>query len=139
VLVFLPGTPEIHRLRNLLEPTLSASEADLHALYGDLDLAAQQRVLEPAPAGRRKLILATNLAETSLTIPGVRVVVDTGLERRSLFDPSTGMQRLATMRISQASAVQRAGRAGRTAPGSAWRLWGESAQPTLAPQTGRKS
>lgn len=135
VLVFLPGTPEIHRLRNLLETTLHAADTDIHCLYGDLDLAAQQRVLEPAPAGRRKVILATNLAETSLTIPGVRVVVDAGLERRSLFDPNTGMERLETVRISQASAAQRAGRAGRTAPGNVWRLWGEGAQSTLAPQT----
>ena len=135
VLVFLPGTPEIHRLRNLLEPALRPSEVELHLLYGDLDLAAQQRVLEPARAGRRKVILATNLAETSLTIPGVRVVVDSGLERRSLFDPSTGMARLETVRISQASSAQRAGRAGRTAAGVAWRLWGEGAQSTLAQQT----
>jgi ATP-dependent helicase HrpB len=134
VLVFLPGTPEIHKLRNLLEPGLTRS-TDLHLLYGDLDLAAQQRVLDPASAGRRKLILATNLAETSLTIPGVRAVVDAGLERRSLFDPSTGMSRLETVRISQASSTQRAGRSGRTAPGVAWRLWGEGAQATLAPQT----
>jgi ATP-dependent helicase HrpB len=134
VLVFLPGTPEIHRLRNLLEPTLHGP-VDLHLLYGDLDLAAQQRVLEPAAAGRRKLVLATNLAETSLTIPGVRAVVDSGLERRSLFDPATGMARLETVRISQASSTQRAGRSGRTAPGNAWRLWGEGAQATLAPQT----
>jgi ATP-dependent helicase HrpB len=135
VLVFLPGTPEIHRLRNLLEPTLRPTEVELHLLYGDLDLAAQQRVLEPAQAGRRKVILATNLAETSLTIPGVRVVVDSGLERRSLFDPSTGMSRLETVRISQASSAQRAGRAGRTAAGVAWRLWGEGAQSSLAQQT----
>jgi ATP-dependent helicase HrpB len=134
VLVFLPGTPEIHRLRNLLEPGLPRS-TDMHLLYGDLDLAAQQRVLDPAAAGRRKLILATNLAETSLTIPGVRAVVDAGLERRSLFDPSTGMARLETVRISQASSTQRAGRSGRTAPGDAWRVWGEGAQSTLAPQT----
>ncbi|MEO8307542.1 MAG: ATP-dependent helicase HrpB [Pseudomonadota bacterium] len=134
VLVFLPGTPEIHRLRNLLEQTLHAS-VDMHLLYGDLDLAAQQRVLEPAATGRRKLILATNLAETSLTIPGVRAVVDAGLERRSLFDPSTGMARLETVRISQASSTQRAGRSGRTAPGTAWRMWGEGAQVTLAAQT----
>ena len=134
VLVFLPGTPEIHRLRNLLESSVQGA-VDMHLLYGDLDLAAQQRVLEPAAAGRRKLILATNLAETSLTIPGVRAVVDAGLERRSLFDPSTGMARLETVRISQASSTQRAGRSGRTAPGIAWRVWGEGAQATLAPQT----
>ncbi len=92
-------------------------------------------MLQPAAAGRRKLILATNIAETSLTIEGVRVVIDTGVARRSLFDPGTGMERLVTARISQASAAQRAGRAGRTAPGTAFRLWGEGAQSTLAAQT----
>ena len=135
VLVFLPGTPEIHRLRGQLEPALRGSDVEIHGLYGDLDLAAQQRVLDPPAAGRRKLILATNIAETSLTIPGVSVVIDAGLERRSLFDPSTGMARLETVRISQASATQRAGRAGRTQAGSAWRLWGEAAQSTLSPAT----
>ncbi len=134
VLMFLPGSPEIHRLRGLLENTRSAG-LDIHALYGELDIEAQQQVLQPAAAGRRKLILATNIAETSLTIEGVTVVIDMGLARRSLFDPGTGMERLVTARISQASAVQRAGRAGRTAPGKAFRLWGESSQATLAAQT----
>jgi len=134
VLAFLPGSPEIHRLRESLQD-LQAQGIDLHALYGELDIEAQQQVLRPAPPGRRKLILATNIAETSLTIDGVRVVVDSGLARRSMFDPATGMARLETVRISQASATQRAGRAGRTAPGSAWRLWGEGAQATLAAQT----
>ena len=134
VLVFLPGSPEIHRLREALQD-LTARGFELCALYGELDLAAQQQVLRPAASGRRKVILSTNIAETSLTIEGVRVVVDSGLARRSMFDPGTGMQRLVTARISQASAAQRAGRAGRTAPGSAWRLWGEGAQATLAAQT----
>jgi ATP-dependent helicase HrpB len=134
VLMFLPGSPEIHRMRAVVEAAGIAA-LDVHALYGELDIETQQQVLQPAPAGRRKLILATNIAETSLTIEGVRVVVDSGLARRSLFDPGTGMERLVTVRISQASAAQRAGRAGRTAPGSAWRLWGESAQATLAAQT----
>jgi ATP-dependent helicase HrpB len=133
-LMFLPGASEIHRLRAQLEST-GLSGVDVHALYGEMSLDAQHRVLEPAPAGRRKLILATNIAETSLTIEGVRVVIDTGLARRSLFDPGTGMERLVTARISQASSAQRAGRAGRTAPGSAWRLWGEGAQASLAAQT----
>jgi ATP-dependent helicase HrpB len=134
VLMFLPGSPEIHRLRNLLEGARLAA-LDIHPLYGDLDIETQQQVLQPAAPGRRKLILATNLAETSLTIEGVRAIIDTGLARRSLFDPGTGMERLATVRISQASAAQRAGRAGRTAPGTAFRLWGEGAQATLAAQT----
>jgi len=133
-LVFLPGSSEIHRLRAQLEG-MGVTGLDVHALYGEMTLDAQHRVLEPASRGRRKVILATNLAETSLTIEGVRVVIDTGLARRSLFDPGTGMERLVTARISQASSAQRAGRAGRTAPGSAWRLWGEGAQGTLATQT----
>ena len=134
VLMFLPGASEIHRLRAQVESVRIPGLA-VHALYGEMRIEAQQEVLEPAPRGVRKLILATNIAETSLTIEGVRVVIDTGLARRSLFDPGTGMERLVTVRISQASAVQRAGRAGRTAPGTAWRLWGEGAQATLAPQT----
>jgi ATP-dependent helicase HrpB len=134
VLMFLPGAPEIHRLRTLVEDARIAGLV-VHALFGEMRIEAQQQVLEPAARGTRKLILATNIAETSLTIDGVTVVVDTGLARRSLFDPGTGMERLVTARISQASAAQRAGRAGRTAPGSAWRLWGEGAQATLAPQT----
>jgi ATP-dependent helicase HrpB len=134
VLVFLPGSPEIHRLREQVDD-LRSEGIDIHALYGELDVDAQQQALQPAPRGRRKLILATNIAETSLTIDGVCVVIDTGLARRAMFDPATGMERLTTVRISQASATQRAGRAGRTAPGSAWRLWGEGAQVSLAPQT----
>jgi ATP-dependent helicase HrpB len=134
VLMFLPGSPEIHRLRALLEGERIAA-LDIHPLYGDLDIETQQQVLQPAAPGRRKLILATNLAETSLTVEGVRVIIDTGLARRSLFDPGTGMERLETVRISQASAAQRAGRAGRTAQGTAFRLWGEGAQATLAAQT----
>jgi len=134
MLVFLPGAPEIHRLREALQD-LAREQVDVQALYGELDMEAQQQVLKPAATGQRKLILSTNIAETSLTIEGVRVVVDAGLARRSLFDPGTGMSRLETVRISQASAAQRAGRAGRTAPGSAWRLWGEGAQGSLASQT----
>ena len=96
-------------------------------LYGDLDAAAQDAALRPAPDGRRKVVVATNLAETSLTIEGVRVVVDAGLERRQRFDPNSGMSRLETVAISRASADQRRGRAGRTAPGVCYRLWSESA------------
>jgi len=134
VLVFLPGASEIHRLRAQLDSS-GIQGLVVHALYGEMRLEAQQEVLEPAPRGRRKVILSTNIAETSLTIDGVTVVIDTGLARRSLFDPGTGMERLVTVRVSQASAAQRAGRAGRTAPGSAWRLWGEGAQAALAAQT----
>ncbi|MEY2855111.1 MAG: hypothetical protein RL030_2243, partial [Pseudomonadota bacterium] len=135
VLVFLPGAPEIHRLRRLLEDSSLPHDVAVHVLHGELDAALQQQALEAAPTGRRKVILSTNVAETSLTIEGVRVVVDSGLARRSLFDPATGMSRLATVRISRSSAQQRAGRAGRTAPGTAFRLWGEGAQETLPAQS----
>ena len=135
VLVFLPGAPEIHRLRRMLEDSGLPAGVTLHALFGEQEAALQQQALERAPAGRRKLILATNVAETSLTIDGVTVVVDSGVARRSLFDPVTGMSRLETVRISRASAEQRAGRAGRTAPGLAVRIWSEGAQATLPAQT----
>ena len=101
---------------------------DVLPLYGELAPGEQDAALAPARAGRRKIVLATNIAETSLTIDGVRIVVDAGLERRSLFDPASGMNRLETQRISRASAEQRAGRAGRTAPGVCYRLWSEGAR-----------
>jgi ATP-dependent helicase HrpB len=133
VLVFLPGAGEIRRVERRLreEPALGA-DIDVLPLYGELAPGDQDAALAPARPGRRKIVLATNIAETSLTIDGVRVVVDSGLERRSVFDPGTGMSRLQTQRIARASAEQRAGRAGRTAPGVCYRLWGESADRSLA-------
>src|SRR5688572_9300494 len=133
VLVFLPGAGEIRRVERRLGDELSpAANVDVLPLYGELAPREQDAALAPARAGRRKVVLATNIAETSLTIDGVRAVVDSGLERRSLFDPVTGMSRLETQRIALASAEQRAGRAGRTAPGVCYRLWGESADRSLA-------
>ena len=132
VLVFLPGAAEIRRVDSRLRDASSRADVDVLPLYGELPPTEQDAALAPARAGRRKVILATNIAETSLTIDGVRVIVDSGLERRSVFDPASGMSRLETQRISRASAEQRAGRAGRTAPGVCYRLWGESAQRTLA-------
>ena len=129
MLVFLPGAGEIRRVQGMLDPP---REVDVMALYGELAAGDQDAALKPAPAGRRKIVLATNIAETSLTIDGVRIVIDAGLERRSLFDPASGMNRLELQRISRASAEQRAGRAGRTAPGVAYRLWGEGAERSLA-------
>ncbi|MCC7382433.1 MAG: ATP-dependent helicase HrpB [Deltaproteobacteria bacterium] len=120
VLVFLPGVGEIRRAGEQLEP-IAGDRADVVPLYGDLDGAAQDRAIEKGP--RRKIILATNIAETSLTIEGVTCVVDSGLERVSRHDPARGVDRLDTVRISRASADQRSGRAGRTAPGRAYRLW----------------
>ncbi|MCI4187204.1 ATP-dependent helicase HrpB [Dickeya dianthicola] len=122
LLVFLPGVAEIKRLQTLLENAVPA-EADICPLYGALTLAEQQKAILPAAAGRRKIVLATNIAETSLTIEGIRVVVDSGLERVVLFDVKTGLTRLTTQRISQASMVQRAGRAGRLEPGACWHLF----------------
>lgn len=139
VLVFLPGAREIHRVRALLEAAAAAeapaagSRLQILPLYGELASEEQEAALLPAAAGSRRVVLATNIAETSLTIPGVRVVVDCGLVRRARFDPATGMSRLATERISRASAEQRQGRAGRVAPGVCYRAWSESAQRSLAP------
>lgn len=137
VLVFLPGAREIHRVQALLESGAGAlaSEVRVRPLFGDLAAAEQDAALAPAASGTRKVVLATNIAETSLTLPGVRVVVDSGLARRARFDPATGMGRLETVRISRASAEQRRGRAGRLAPGACYRAWSEGAQAALAPFT----
>jgi len=123
ILVFLPGQAEIRRVHQELSDKLAGrDDLLLCALHGELDLSAQRAAIEPAPPGKRKIVLATNIAETSLTVVGVRVVVDSSLERVPRFDPVSGMTRLATQRISQASAVQRAGRAGRLEPGVCYRL-----------------
>lgn len=140
VLVFLPGAQEIRRVQSMLESSgLESSGARgpvrVLPLFGELSAEDQDLALTPAAAGERKVVLATNIAETSLTIQGVRVVVDSGLVRRSMFDPSTGMSRLETQRISRASADQRQGRAGRTEPGVCYRAWSEGAQRSLAPFT----
>ncbi|WP_113631586.1 ATP-dependent helicase HrpB [Pectobacterium peruviense] len=121
LLLFLPGVAEIRRVQALLENSVS-SETDLCPLYGALTLAEQQKAILPAVPGRRKVVLATNIAETSLTIEGIRLVVDSGLERVASFDVKSGVTRLVTQRISQASMVQRAGRAGRLSPGICWHL-----------------
>ncbi len=137
VLVFLPGAREIRRVQTLIEERLpSASRGSsvvVLPLFGDLSAGEQDAALAPGAGGARKVVLATNIAETSLTIPGVRIVVDSGLVRRSAFDPSTGMSRLETQRISRASADQRQGRAGRVESGVCYRAWSEGAQRSLAP------
>ncbi|MEO5902291.1 MAG: ATP-dependent helicase HrpB [Ilumatobacteraceae bacterium] len=122
VLVFLPGIGEIRRVQELLRPTLPA-DVDVHALAGALSLAEQDVALAPSPSGRRRVVLSTDIAESSLTVAGVRIVVDAGLARVPRFDQRTGMSRLTTVATSRASADQRAGRAGRTEPGVAYRLW----------------
>jgi len=116
LLLFLPGVAEIQRVQNQLAERV-AGDVDLCPLYGALSLAEQRRAILPAKEGRRKVVLATNIAETSLTIEGIRLVVDSALERTALFDVRTGLTRLQTQRVSQASMTQRAGRAGRLEPG----------------------
>lgn len=133
VLVFLPGQAEIRRVHQALQESLGERpEVLLCPLHGELDLNAQRAAIEPAPKGLRKVVLATNIAETSLTIDGVRVVIDAGLARVPRFDPGSGMTRLDTQRISRASATQRAGRAGRLEPGVCYRLWSEAQHDQLA-------
>jgi ATP-dependent helicase HrpB len=124
ILAFLPGQGEIRRVEQALAERLPA-DAILAPLYGALDPGEQDRAIAPAPAGRRKVVLATAIAETSLTIEGVRVVVDGGLARVPRYDPAAGLTRLETVRVSQAAADQRRGRAGRTGPGVCYRLWDE--------------
>ncbi|CAI8773464.1 ATP-dependent RNA helicase HrpB [Pseudomonas donghuensis] len=133
VLVFLPGQAEIRRVHQALQDALGERrDILLCPLHGELDLNAQRAAIDTPPAGLRKVVLATNIAETSLTIDGVRVVVDAGLARVPRFDPGSGMTRLDTQRISRASATQRAGRAGRLEPGVCYRLWSEAQHEQLA-------
>lgn len=122
ILAFLPGQREILRTMERLEGRLGA-DTDIVPLYGLLDGKAQDAAIRPSPAGRRKVVLATSIAETSITIDGVRVVIDSGLSRQPRFEPASGLTRLETVRVSKASAEQRAGRAGRTQAGAAIRLW----------------
>ncbi len=130
ILAFLPGVGEIRRALAAL--SARHPEVSVLPLYGDLSLEAQQRAILPGPDGRRRVILATSIAETSLTIAGVRVVIDSGWTRTSRFDPGTGLSRLVTVRVTHDASVQRAGRAGRTAPGTALRLWSERTQAALS-------
>ncbi|MBP7815065.1 MAG: ATP-dependent helicase HrpB [Phenylobacterium sp.] len=126
ILVFLPGQGEIRRTADLLSERVRRPDVQIAPLYGALDPAEQDRAISPAPAGVRKVVLATSIAETSLTIEGVRVVIDSGVARVPRFDPASGLTRLATVRVSRAAADQRRGRAGRTEPGVAYRLWDEA-------------
>jgi len=135
VLAFLPGQAEIRRAQQQLEDGGLPRGVSVLPLFGDLTAAEQDAALRPGDAQHRKIVLATNIAETSLTIEGVRVVVDSGLARRARFDPATGMSGLETVRISRASADQRRGRAGRLGPGVCYRLWSESEHASLPAQT----
>jgi ATP-dependent helicase HrpB len=133
ILLFLPGAGEIRRTLDLLRAESACTGIDLYPLYGDLPHSEQERAIRPSPAGRRKVVLTTNIAETSLTIEGVRVVIDSGWQRIPRFDPRSGLTRLETVRVSRASATQRAGRAGRLEPGVCYHLWSETTQQGLVP------
>ena len=125
ILAFLPGQGEIRRVEDRLKERISDPDILLAPLYGAMDMKAQDLALEPAPQGKRKVVLATSIAETSITLEGVRVVIDSGLARVPRFEPDVGVTRLETVRVSRAAADQRRGRAGRTAPGVCYRLWDE--------------
>ncbi|MBU2383701.1 MAG: ATP-dependent helicase HrpB, partial [Alphaproteobacteria bacterium] len=133
ILAFLPGQGEIHRTARLLAEQVRDAAVEIAPLYGAMDKAEQDRAIQPPPSGRRKVVLATSVAETSLTIEGVRVVIDGGLSRVPRFDPAGGLTRLATVRVSRSSAEQRRGRAGRTEPGVCLRLWDEEQSRGLIP------
>ena len=131
LLVFLPGQGEIIRTARLLAERLDDKSVDIAPLYGSLEAREQDLAIAPAPPGRRKVVLATSIAETSLTIEGVRVVIDAGLARVPRYEPDLGLTRLETVRVSRAGADQRRGRAGRTQPGVCYRLWEEAATGAL--------
>ena len=133
VLAFLPGQGEILRTIRRLEETGLNGAVDIFPLYGALDVIDQDRAMAPARSGRRKVVVATSIAETSLTLDGVSMVIDSGLARTSRWHAGSGLSRLTTGRVSRASADQRRGRAGRTGPGVCWRLWDEAETRALAP------
>lgn len=133
ILVFLPGVGEIKRVETLIHDRLRDTSISIVPLYGDLHRDAQERAIQPCATGLRKVVLATSIAQTSLTIEGVSVVIDSGQVRVPRFDPSSGMTRLETVRVSSATATQRSGRAGRLEPGICYRLWTQSTQRALAP------
>ncbi len=135
VLAFLPGSGEIRRVERLLADGPLPANVLLTPLYGDMSLEAQDIAIRPAPAGQRKVVLSTSIAETSLTIEGIRIVIDSGLSRLQRFDPRSGMGRLETVKSSRASADQRRGRAGRLSAGVCYRLWSEASDRALIPFT----
>ncbi|WP_038952358.1 ATP-dependent helicase HrpB [Bradyrhizobium japonicum] len=135
VLAFLPGAAEIRRTQNFLSERVQDASIEIVPLFGALDAAVQDRAIAPAPKGTRKVVLATSIAETSLTIEGVRIVVDSGLARVPRYEPDIGLTRLETVRAARAAVDQRRGRAGRTEPGVCYRLWDEPQTASLAPYT----
>ena len=132
LLVFLPGRGEIHRAQDQLA-NLCSSQIELFPLYGELSMEQQQQAISPAAKGKRKIVLATNIAETSLTIEGIECVIDLGLSRQMAYDTRTGLSRLKTVKVSRAQATQRAGRAGRLSAGTCYRLWSDTEHQGLAP------
>jgi ATP-dependent helicase HrpB len=134
ILVFFPGTGEIKATVQLLRGQLDGG-VEICPLYGDLTKQAQDRAIQPSKEGKRRIVLSTSIAETSLTIEGISTVVDSGWSRLPQFDPNSGLTRLATLRVSRAAADQRAGRAGRLGPGVCYRLWTQSEQANLSPYT----
>ncbi|TWA96145.1 ATP-dependent helicase HrpB [Bradyrhizobium stylosanthis] len=135
VLAFLPGAAEIRRTQNFLSERVQDASIEIVPLFGALDAAVQDRAISPASKGMRKVVLATSIAETSLTIEGVRIVVDSGLARVPRYEPDIGLTRLETVRAARAAVDQRRGRAGRTEPGVCYRLWDEPQTASLAPYT----
>lgn len=135
VLAFLPGAAEIRRTQTMLEERVHDAGVDIVPLFGALDAAVQDRAIAPSLKGRRKVVLATSIAETSLTIDGVRIVVDSGLARVPRYEPDIGLTRLETVRASRAAVDQRRGRAGRTEPGVCYRLWDEPQTTSLPAYT----
>ena len=135
VLAFLPGAAEIRRTQNFLGERVQDASTEIVPLFGALDADVQDRAIAPAPKGSRKVVLATSIAETSLTIEGVRIVVDSGLARVPRYEPDIGLTRLETVRASRAAVDQRRGRAGRTEPGICYRLWDEPQTASLAAYT----
>ncbi len=133
ILAFLPGVGEIRRTADFLAERIRDDTIDIVPLYGTLDSDVQDKAIEPSLPGRRKIVLATSIAETSITIKGVRVVVDCGFARVPRFEPDLGLTRLETVRVSRASADQRCGRAGRTEPGVCYRIWDEEQTRSLLP------
>jgi len=132
ILVFLPGEAEIRRTEDILNASSLPEEVMVRPLYGAMGFAEQNEAIKPSPLGCRKIVLATTIAETSLTIEGIGAVIDTGFKRLPRFDPASGMTALVTSRVSQASANQRRGRAGRLSPGVCYRLWPEAEMRALA-------
>jgi ATP-dependent helicase HrpB len=135
VLAFLPGAAEIRRTQNFLTERIHDASIEIVPLYGALDAGVQDRAIAPSPKGHRKVVLATSIAETSLTIEGVRIVVDSGVARVPRYEPDIGLTRLETVRASRAAVDQRRGRAGRTEPGVCYRLWDEPQTASLAAYT----